>query len=56
MASESKRQLVIIGGAEDKDGDYQILWEFVRRAGGTKAKIVIMTAATQLPFIGGREL
>jgi cyanophycinase len=48
-ASESKRQLVIIGGAEDKDGDSQILREFVRRAGGIKANIVIMTAATELP-------
>jgi cyanophycinase len=49
MASETKRQLVIIGGAEDKEGDCQILREFVRRAGGTKARIVIMTAATELP-------
>jgi cyanophycinase len=48
-ASETKRQLVIIGGAEDKEGDCHILREFVRRAGGTKAKIVIMTAATELP-------
>ncbi|MBD2441500.1 cyanophycinase [Nostoc sp. FACHB-110] len=45
----NKRQLVIIGGAEDKEGDCQILREFVRRAGGTKANIVIMTAATELP-------
>ncbi|WP_017318530.1 cyanophycinase [Mastigocladopsis repens] len=49
VASEIKRQLVIIGGAEDKEGDCQILREFVRRAGSTKAKIVIMTAATELP-------
>ncbi len=47
--SEIKRQLVIIGGAEDKEGDCQILREFVRRAGGTKARIVIITAATELP-------
>ncbi|MBD2566387.1 cyanophycinase [Anabaena lutea] len=45
----SKRQLVIIGGAEEKDGDTPILREFVRRSGGTKAHIVIMTAATELP-------
>ncbi|MBE9036892.1 cyanophycinase [aff. Roholtiella sp. LEGE 12411] len=45
----TKRQLVIIGGAEDKENDSQILREFVRRAGGTKACIVIMTAATELP-------
>lgn len=42
-------QLLIIGGAEDKEGDCIILREFVRRAGGTKAHIVIMTAATELP-------
>ncbi|MBD2776953.1 cyanophycinase [Iningainema tapete] len=48
-ASENKGPLVIIGGAEDKEGDCQILREFVRRAGGTKARIVIMTAATELP-------
>ncbi|TVP63205.1 MAG: cyanophycinase [Nodularia sp. (in: Bacteria)] len=47
--STTKRQLVIIGGAEDRDGDSQILREFVRRAGGLKAKIVIMTAAAELP-------
>ncbi len=49
MSSETKRQLVIIGGAEDKEGDCIILREVVRRAGGTKARIVIMTAATELP-------
>ncbi len=47
--SEIKRQLVIIGGAEDKEGDCQILREFVRRAGSTKARVVILTAATELP-------
>ncbi|BAZ67026.1 MAG: cyanophycinase [Pelatocladus maniniholoensis HA4357-MV3] len=49
LESQTKRQLVIIGGAEDKEGDCQILREFVRRAGGIKARIVIMTAATELP-------
>ncbi|MBW4513497.1 MAG: cyanophycinase [Scytonematopsis contorta HA4267-MV1] len=47
--NQNKKQLVIIGGAEDKEGDCQILREFVRRAGGTKARIVVMTAATELP-------
>ncbi|MEH1939486.1 MAG: cyanophycinase [Nostoc sp.] len=46
---KSKQELIIIGGAEDKKEDCEILREFVRRAGGTKAKIVIMTAATELP-------
>ncbi|MHC0064344.1 cyanophycinase [Nostoc sp. UIC 10890] len=49
MESHIKRQLVIIGGAEDRDGDSVILRDFVRRAGGTKAHIVILTAATELP-------
>lgn len=49
MTSNKSGQLVIIGGAEDKEGDCKILREFVRRAGGTKARIVIMTAATELP-------
>ncbi len=49
MENNTKRQLVIIGGAEDKEGDSLILRDFVRRAGGTKAYIVIMTAATELP-------
>ncbi|MGJ5672550.1 MAG: cyanophycinase [Nostochopsis sp.] len=49
LENHPKGQLVIIGGAEDKEGDCQILREFVRRAGGTKAQIVIMTAATELP-------
>lgn len=47
--SQTSGQLVIIGGAEDKEGDCKILREFVRRAGGTKARIVVMTAATELP-------
>ena len=42
-------QLVIIGGAEDKEGDCKILREFLRRAGGMEARIVIMTVATGLP-------
>lgn len=48
-SSENRGQLVIIGGAEDKDGDCKILREFLRRAGGIKARIVVMTAATTLP-------
>jgi cyanophycinase len=47
--SEARGQLVIIGGAEDKEGECKILREFVRRAGGVKAQIVVMTVATELP-------
>ncbi|MEP6489829.1 cyanophycinase [Microcoleus vaginatus GB2-A3] len=50
MASqETQGKLLIIGGAEDKEGDCKILREFLRCAGGTKARIVVMTAATSLP-------
>ncbi|MDQ3232841.1 MAG: cyanophycinase, partial [Pseudobdellovibrionaceae bacterium] len=49
MKMKSTGPLVIIGGAEDKKGDRLILREFVRLAGGSAAKIVIMTVATQLP-------
>jgi cyanophycinase len=42
-------QLMIIGGAEDKEGDCKILREFVRRAGGLQARVVVMTVATGLP-------
>ncbi|MBD1915066.1 MULTISPECIES: cyanophycinase [Cyanophyceae] len=47
--------LVIIGGAEDKEGDCTILREFVRIAGGIKAHIAVMTAATSLPGEVGAE-
>ena len=49
MGSETRGQLVIIGGAEDREGDCKILREFLRCAGGVKARIVVMTAATRLP-------
>ncbi|MDI9641518.1 cyanophycinase [Geitlerinema splendidum] len=48
-AKQAQGQLVIIGGAEDKDGDCKILREFVRLSGGLDAKIVVMTVATELP-------
>lgn len=47
--AEKKGQLVIIGGAEDKENDCIVLREFVRRAGGIKSRIVIITAATSMP-------
>lgn len=56
MEEKSNRgQLVIIGGAEDKEGDCTVLREFVRCAGGTKAKIAVMTAATRLPGEVGED-
>ncbi len=47
--------LVIIGGAEDKEGDCVVLREFVRAAGGVEAQIAVMTAATSLPGEVGDE-
>lgn len=41
--------LLIIGGAEDKRGDCEILKNFIKLAGQRGGKIVIMTAATQYP-------
>lgn len=40
-------QLVIIGGAEDREEDCRILREFIRCAGGLEAKIIVMTVATE---------
>ncbi len=49
MSASTKGPLVIIGGAEDRDGDCIVRREFVRAAGGVKAHIAVMTAATSLP-------
>lgn len=50
MEENQKRgPLVIIGGAEDREGDCTVLREFVRRAGGVQARIVVLTAATTRP-------
>ena len=48
-------QLIIIGGSEDKEGECKILREFIRRAGGREARIVVMTVATSLPGELGLE-
>lgn len=48
-SGEKQGKLVIIGGAEDKEGDCKILREFVRLSGGLSARIVVMTVATELP-------
>ena len=47
--------LVIIGGAEDKTGEMKILREFVQLAGGEKARIVVVTVATETPLEVGAE-
>lgn len=47
--------LVIIGGAEDKQGECRILREFVRLGGGAYARVLVMTVATELPIDVGME-
>lgn len=46
--------LVLIGGAEDRTGEARVLAEFVRLAGGAKARLLVVTVATELPAeVGG---
>src|SRR4051794_14841689 len=46
--------LVIIGGAEDKKGECDILRRFVE-LGGTHARLVVLTIASDYPDLVGRE-
>ncbi len=55
---KSQRQagpLVIIGGAEDRQGPCSILAEFVRLSGGPKARLVVLTVASEHPREAGAE-
>ncbi|WDL99001.1 cyanophycinase [Alicyclobacillus sp. ALC3] len=47
--------LVVIGGAEDKLGECRILREFLRLGGGSHARVLVMTVATELPIDVGME-
>lgn len=49
MKNKSRGKLVIIGGAEDKEGKCEILKEVVKLSGGSESKIIIMTTATERP-------
>jgi cyanophycinase len=42
--------LLMIGGAEDREGDCKILREFVRLAGGAQARLVVIAVASQKPM------
>ncbi len=53
--SEARGKLVVIGGAEDKRKDCTILKEFLRMAHGARARIVVMTVATNSPEEVGEE-
>lgn len=58
--SRSQRKpgaLVLVGGAEDRTGEARVLAEFVRLAGGAKARLLVATVATELPAeVGGDYL
>jgi cyanophycinase len=53
--SSASGKLLLIGGGEDKEGDCTILKEFVRLSKGAKARIVVMTVATDHPAESGAE-
>jgi len=49
MGEKVKGNLVIIGGAEDKSGESGILKDVVFMAGGAKARLMVLTTATEKP-------
>jgi cyanophycinase len=53
--SKARGKLVVIGGGEDREDDCRILKEFVRLSKGAKARLVVMTVATDKPSELGRE-
>ncbi len=50
-----KGNLIIIGGAEDKHGKSTILKHVINEIGGTDARLVIMTTASEKPGMMGNE-
>jgi cyanophycinase len=53
--SKARGRLVAIGGGEDREDDCGILKEFIRLSKGAKARIVVMTVATDKPSVLGGE-
>ncbi len=51
----AKGELLIIGGAEDKQDKCQILQWFVKRTNRVKGRIAIITTATKIPGEVGKE-
>jgi cyanophycinase len=47
--------LIAIGGAEDRKGPCTILGEFVRLSGGPRARLVVLTVASEFPREVGAE-
>lgn len=55
MGAKEQGNLVIIGGAEDKEADCVILRRFVELAGGKDAIIGVVTTATEYPGEAGNQ-
>lgn len=55
MGKKVDGTLLIIGGAEDKEGKCEILSRFVEMAAATKGPLVVVTTATQEPQSVGQE-
>ena len=55
MQDKKQGILVIIGGAEDKSNDCEILRRTSDLAGGKDGKIIILTVATDYPSQVGKE-
>lgn len=55
MGRKVKGNLIVIGGAEDKEGECIILKEVVALSGGYAASIIVITAATEYPREIGNE-
>jgi cyanophycinase len=48
-----RADILAVGGAEDKENEKQILWDFLRRAGGNQAILAIIPAASGIPEVLG---
>ncbi len=55
MGEKVQGRLLIIGGAEDRQGECRILGEFVALAGGPEARLVVIAAASREGPALGRE-
>ncbi|HWW75690.1 MAG TPA: cyanophycinase [Pyrinomonadaceae bacterium] len=53
--SEARGRLFAVGGGDIKEGDAPLLKEFVKLARGARARVVVMTVATDEPAAAARE-
>jgi len=55
MAEKVRGYMLVIGGAEDKNGESEVLIKAAELAGGKDARLVIITTATEHPRTTGEE-